>query len=125
MFIHLSHNLPQISAVFLYFCHGNLFWYKVPKNAKNDPKIIHFLHKFIHLLYQNFGYILLTRATPMPVRLSKDSRHPRHTEFSSVCHLSKNGIFYTKINMLYCKNTKILVRVSVVQKRPDFCDFCF
>ena len=66
-------DFPQMSAVFLCFCCGNLFWYKVPKNAKNDPKIIHFLHKFIHLLYQNFGYILLTRATPMPVRLSKDS----------------------------------------------------
>ena len=35
-------NFPQISAVFLYFCCGNLFRYKGPKNVKKRS----FLHIF-------------------------------------------------------------------------------
>jgi len=118
-------RFPQISAVFLYFCCGNLFRHKEPKIVKKHLFFIHFIYKIIHLLYgKNFIYFINKRHTNTSKAFRRFVTPLTHGIFVRVSPV-KNGFFDTKINTLYKKTPKTLVRVSLRKKIADFRDFYF
>ena len=92
------------------------------------PKMTPKLYIFYTNLYYDYTRILgLFRQQALhqcQQGFQKIRNTPTHGQLVRVS-LVKNSCFYTKINRLYLKMLKMLVRVSLVQKSPDFYDFCF
>lgn len=78
---------------------------KSQKSSKNTY-FLYILYTKLYICYTGkILYILSTSATPISARLSEDSQHPWHTEFSSVCHQSKTT-FWHKNQHVILKNAK-------------------
>jgi len=94
-------RFPQIPAVFLYFCHGNLFRHKEQKIVKKHLFFIHFIYKIIHLLYGKiFIYFINKRYTNISKAFRRFATPLTHGIFVRVSPV-KNDFFDTKINTLY------------------------
>ena len=82
-------RFPQISAVFLYFCYGNSFRYKSPKNVKKTP----FLNTKLYICYTDFlGTAFLSHLNQRNINKSNTFRR-----FAK----NQSNIFLVRMSRLY------------------------